>query len=338
MATNLSVKVESAPTENEHETNVDEVGTEVPPTTKVLSWNIYGSGRAAKVRKELVPQVIKTVDPDILLLQETKVDLIGSIKNRKYKKVQAGDKKESHVLYDSDLYEDVSEEKIFPTQEKTISVKEALKVSIEKMISEAKELRHGQASRIRTAFTNRLSCVGLKRKGQESHPENVTVFMSFHNFSKKSEQIYKAAIYFCKIVSVIQEQTGALVMVGANLNCDMDTIERTKTFKDFILKEQKRVRDMVMQMVVHYRMTVWQIQKERPKRDYILLHGPRDRMHVDNEAEALDFMTAQDDHDNPLYDTMTGTKQILTMGEREGKENLKKFRKAVEHDPIIKVI
>ena len=50
--------------------------TENLPPTRVLLWNIHGETRrpGTNVRNLLVPRVVQVVNPDILLLQETKTD------------------------------------------------------------------------------------------------------------------------------------------------------------------------------------------------------------------------------------------------------------------------
>ena len=72
----------------------------------VLSWNINGPG-LAKHRNRLVPAVVKKVNPDVLLLQETKTDklilMINEENSYKYKSVEARKKDESRVLYDSSI-------------------------------------------------------------------------------------------------------------------------------------------------------------------------------------------------------------------------------------------
>ena len=98
------------------------IGPQATPTTtvmlppleiKVMSWNIHGKG-VARHRNELVPAVVGVMKPDVLLLQETTTDkLVNLIKDqgrgmgRQYEEVSAANKKESRVLYDSNLFEEV---------------------------------------------------------------------------------------------------------------------------------------------------------------------------------------------------------------------------------------
>ena len=70
------------------------------PPLRVVSWNICGStGEGmANIRNQLVPRVIKKINPDVVLLQETKTEkLITNIikeseEMRSYKSVCAGRK------------------------------------------------------------------------------------------------------------------------------------------------------------------------------------------------------------------------------------------------------
>ena len=134
--------------------------TESFPPVKVLLWNIHGdtckskqsdaagaeemnpdklreqsasgaeemnpdkldADSASSARNLLVPRVVKKVDPDILLLQETKtdklVDKIIKSTDRGYQQVQAKDKTESRILYANKYTEISKDDKLFPRQPK----------------------------------------------------------------------------------------------------------------------------------------------------------------------------------------------------------------------------
>lgn len=81
-------------------------------STRVLSWNIYGQSEAA-LRNYAVTAVVRIINPDILLLQETKTaKVVKSIQDegrhhdrgRKYMAVEAGNEEESQILYDANIY------------------------------------------------------------------------------------------------------------------------------------------------------------------------------------------------------------------------------------------
>ena len=228
------------------------VKPEPKETGIVLLWNINGPGKA-EPRNQLVPRVVKAINPDVLLLQETTTDkLVNSITNRVYRQVPAGDKKESRVLYDSHLYEDISQEKIFSihgTRRNKTSVKDALDRSVE-VIGAARKTRGGPAPGVREAVRKRLSCVGLKRRGQDSLPENVTIFMSLHNYntSEKAENRDNVAIHLCEIVGKMRELTGAHVVAGADFNCnvrekiDPETLEKGIYIPDYAMTKRRTER------------------------------------------------------------------------------------------------
>ena len=74
----------------------------------VLSWNINGPGKA-EARRRMVDSVISCIDPDIMLLQDTKDSIITRFRSRdKYNSEQAGYKEEAQVLYKKNMFEKVS--------------------------------------------------------------------------------------------------------------------------------------------------------------------------------------------------------------------------------------
>ena len=85
--------------------------TENLPPTRVLLWNIHGETRrpGTNVRNLLVPRVVQVVNPDILLLQETKTDkLINNIIRSQIEDVQAGDRA-SRIFY-ANKYTEISKD------------------------------------------------------------------------------------------------------------------------------------------------------------------------------------------------------------------------------------
>lgn len=70
----------------------------------VLSWNINGPGKA-DARRRMIQSVVSRIDPDVMLLQETKDSIVRpksvSLQLRildKYKSKQAGDREEAQVF------------------------------------------------------------------------------------------------------------------------------------------------------------------------------------------------------------------------------------------------
>ena len=181
--------------------------TESFPPVKVLLWNIHGDTRKSKqsdaagaeeipdklreqsaseaeemnpdeldaesassARNLLVPRVVKKVDPDILLLQETKtdklVDKIIKSTDRGYQQVQAKDKTESRILYANKYTEISKDDKLFPRQseQKTHTLNEVLQQSISNVVPKdsQRELRSGIVQGRTEVFDYRLSIVGFK--------------------------------------------------------------------------------------------------------------------------------------------------------------------------------
>ena len=164
---------------------------------KVLLWNINGfTGKGmAAIRNVLVPNVIREIKPSVMLLQEPAtwklVSLIQSCfrecvcpetwrnlnlpcfckKNwREFISVQAGVWGESQILYDANIYMDISQDKIFPTAnlDTSISADEALQMSINRVTS---------LEMIRDLFIDRLSCVCLKEKWDASVPGRAVMYI-----------------------------------------------------------------------------------------------------------------------------------------------------------------
>ena len=152
-----------------------------------LSWNIMGEsieGRA-EARNVLVPIVVGDVNPDVVLLQETKTDLLVKYiaskcslnrRSRSYKEVNAGDPTEARVLYDSKVF----------------------------------EIQHARED------IDRVALVQLKHKLTKKQ----IIFMSFHNENKESEQL---ATIFCKFMSTSAGKENTLVVAGADLNCEFES-------------------------------------------------------------------------------------------------------------------
>ena len=223
--------------------------TESFPHVKVLLWNIHGGTRKSKqsdaagaeemnpdkldaqsaygARNLLVPRVVKKVDPDILLLQETTtdklVDKIIKYTDRGYQQVQAGNTTESRILY-SNKYTEVSKDKLFPRQseQKTHTLNEVLQQSISNVIPKdsKRKLKGGTVQGATEVFDYRLSIVGLRVKG---HPESpIMIFLSFHNVYRRADK-EQIAGEFCQLVSIIQELTRCVVVGGADLNCQLSS-------------------------------------------------------------------------------------------------------------------
>ena len=118
-----------------------------PLRIKVLLWNIHGPGRA-NLRNQLVPRVARAINPDVLLLQETKTDILvntirAEVLGRNYSEEPARERKESRILYDSELYEAIPH-----TKHSDLSLEEVLDKSIKEAFpNDDHDLREGREMR-----------------------------------------------------------------------------------------------------------------------------------------------------------------------------------------------
>ena len=295
-----------------------------PLNIKVMSWNIHGSAASgsSQHRNRLIPLIITYINPDVLLLQETKTDtLINTIKRkaigngRNYQEVSAGNTTESRVLYDSRVYESIEprRERIFQGEgERRWSLMEVLDQSIEAVFprgerGEQRELRGGRtAGGMRELYRRRIAIVGLKRCAQELSSETVIVFMSFHNVhnSQGREIRDRAANGFCDIVAKMKELTGSVVMAGADLNCE-------------VMKTPNP-------MIPDYKLTL----RRSKMIDYFIIASPPDTVTY-SSVTALDFCGAKDDILNPLHGLMRDLLRPPIGG------TINDYDKAINHDPLM---
>ena len=286
--------------------------TEILPPTRVLLWNIHGETRipGTEVRNLLVPRVVQVVNPDILLLQETKtdklVDEIIEYTDRGYQQVQAENRFESRILY-ADKYTNISkDEKLFPLQseQKTHTLNEVLQQSISNVVPKdsQRELRKGRVQGATEVFDSRLSIVGLCVK---DHPESpIMIFLSFHNVFSTADSANREKIAgeFCQLVSIIQELTGCVVVGGADLNCQLSS-------KDF--------------NVIDYEPTE---RRSAPgkKIDYFVVAPPDSAEKA--SVEALNFKdTKEGDFLHPLMSGLQRTDPYTN----------ERYTTALDHDPLV---
>ena len=174
-------------------------------TITVLSWNIRGkSGSKAEPRNLLVPRVVDCIDPDVLLLQEIPSDKIikkisCQTQGRTYVSLNAGNRFEARVMYDSRLLEPMPE------------------VNLDGMVDGIFPPEQGRQMRgVQRTFRSRVAAVRLRHidTGRE------IVFLSFHNIYKGRDRRGMLAGNFCQIVAAGMEPEDTLVVGGADLNCN----------------------------------------------------------------------------------------------------------------------
>ena len=283
---------------------------------KVLLWNIFGPGYA-EARRLLVPAIVNEVDPDVLLLQETKErQLMNTITNpknngdeRKYKDVLATDSTETRVIYDANKYSLVNQEKLFLKDKETLEG--ILKISIESVLSAENmvSLRKGKLEVLKDVFENRISIAGLRRKDSPASP--VVAFLSFHNVhkSKGADVRARAVEGICQIVSKIRDLTECVVLAGADFNQQLTTCHNHT-----ILKYTPTDR----------RLKSGQI-------DYFILDPP-DCVRV--PVKPWNYMEASENANNPLNATMT--RLLRENNEKTGKPyTITEYDKALDHDPLV---
>lgn len=291
--------------------------SEQPPVLlpHVVSWNIYGKG-TARIRNLIVPRVIKKINPDIVLLQETKTDTL--IKNiiaeskpaRSYKSVCAGERTESQILYDANRYE-ISHNELSPTldevfelcREEVEQTKQCTHVvhtgGHRKLQVEKKQTRSGETGGLKATYHRRVSKVCLKHiiTGQ------MTVFLSYHNLntSQGGPQRDLAASLFLDIVKAMSERTGVVVVAGADLNCTMKPHP----------------------MIPGYEKT----ERRSRKVDYFIVGSPT-AGGVSPSVTAWDFVGAERDENNQLHGVI---RDILRSTDCSNSD----INRCLDHDPLV---
>ena len=168
---------------------------------KVLSWNIdrnrdpipdFNRGELPLVRKCTISEVVKQVNPDVILLQElkdsTQLNYITQDLNGTYKYTKSRDNSESRVIYNSELFQ-------------------RLKRNVHSEAIHAVIAAAGN----REPYQDRTSSAQL----QHRETKEVINFVSFHNARKSKESASK----FCEIISKIFENEESLVVAGVDFNC-----------------------------------------------------------------------------------------------------------------------
>ena len=263
----------------------------------------------AACRNLLVPDIIAEIKPDVMLLQETRTDkLIDEIRRRlytkTYEKAWASDRRESRILYNSLMYNNISHEKIFRFNDCPISSFDALHYCINSTFPQEIYMQYHEI------FRRRLSFVCLRRKCDPSVPERAIIFMSFHNVYNSTDAFTRreAGEGFCKIVDQLQKMTGATVIAGADLN-----------FNCFL--------PVVSPIILPYEPTLRRIKR---KIDFILMASPTHRGMV----KAFDFVEAESD----LYSLYGVVKELLRPDANGFTYTISDYCRAVNHDPLVLTI
>ena len=176
----------------------------------MLCWNVNGQP-PANARHRMIESAIRYINPDVMLLQETKNSItdprkVSSLVN--YKRVDAGDNEEARIFYKDSIFE------VSPST----AVNSKLDNILEEMFPEDKsyQLRSGllpQGKEIK----NRTCVVHLQHK----RTKREMIFMSYHNIRKGGGQgaVLKKAGEFCQIIAKLHESTKCCVIAGVDFNC-----------------------------------------------------------------------------------------------------------------------
>ena len=260
----LKQELEKKPNQNKHRGHKKKIestsNVALCKDITVLSWNVWGKGQieiahkgskstALKGRKptaykgkkpigckgkytpltaarnQLVPEVVKDVNPDILLLQETKtqkiVDEISRINQRVYykecKPLEDSRLKETRILYNSDKFEEQKCDTNLLQNAIQELKEEETQYEVKLREKEDGEPRRAGVGRV---VIERTSWVCLKRK--DTPNAKPIIFMSFHNYNNKDSN--KGATVFCKAVAVMKRLTTFDVVAGGDFNCNIEKL------------------------------------------------------------------------------------------------------------------
>ena len=176
----------------------------------VLCWNVNGQP-PANARHRMIESAIHYIDPDVMLLQETKNSITDPKKVSslvKYNSEDAADKEEARVFYKDSIFGIVS-----PS-----AVNSKLDNILGEMFPQDKsyQLRSGLSPQGKE-IKNRTCVVHLQHK----RTKREMIFMSYHNIRKGGGQgaVLKKAGEFCQIIAKLHESTKCCIIAGVDFNC-----------------------------------------------------------------------------------------------------------------------
>ena len=193
---------------------------------KVLLWNICGDTKAGftKARKDIVPPIVESINPDVLLLQETcNRSLVKSIMkklrsatSRDYRNAPR-DVGETKVIYDANKYDCLlNAEKIFAQEEEKLSLNDMLWKAVE-ILTLAAESTEEEKSVYDILIRQCISVACFRKRDSPKSP--VVIFISFHNHNQSESDVQARYVEeLSELVSIIRELTRCEVLVGADCN------------------------------------------------------------------------------------------------------------------------
>lgn len=263
----------------------------------VLSWNINGE-KPANARRTMIESAISYIDPDVMLLQETKNSIIDPKKDgnrlsslEEYISVKARKEEEAQVFYKKKgIFEIVSCE-----------VSSKLDKILEEMFPKKENLQLKSGSvPAQKLIRDRTCVVRLRHKLTKRE----IIFISYHNIAKGRGKggVETKASQFCQIIAKLHEYTKCCVIAGVDFNCSgFDSTDVT---------------------VLDYEVTLRRKEpKIKKKVDYFILsdNAPVDCVVV----EAFDLFPQ--DKKAPFYEILQSLLQHNTTEE---------YKKANDHDPL----
>ena len=360
--------LDSLPTLRDALPALDEAVEEI----KVLSWNIWGGnveekkdgksksskgdvktetekievksrGRTSSARHAIVSKVVEEIDPDILLLQETKTNIlvkdivvvnkvdpdiqqpqetendipveeIEKLNGRDYKQVaqirEEGAKKtswkEAKVLYDSKKFDAIGLKQ--RRDELSLALDNIDEATTATKLRERTDGQQRKAG-VGRVIKERVSWVCLRRRDGPNAGREI-IFMSFHNYYTSESD--KGARVFCKAMEEMKSQTRVDVVAGADFNCKFDKYKVGGEEKSKACKEQITVPKYTMST------------RRTSKIDYIIttLKTP-DEVRVEARAP---------------WDIAASSLKGRVVVDSNGKEHTfsaDDYHKTVDHDPLI---
>ena len=179
-------------------------------TTTVLSWNINGPGKA-EPRKRMLKTVIRKVNPDVMLLQETKEGIARFVTHEVITKEDYIDEmayhtEEAMVFYKKDVFE-----KVDPSP---VNLDTVLKDVIPE--NETITLKD-QKVPVRDRIKERSCVVHLRH----IHTKREIIFVSYHNIRKGGgkDAVTNMATSVCKIIDKLHMSAKCCVIAGVDFNC-----------------------------------------------------------------------------------------------------------------------
>ena len=214
---------------------------------KVFLWNIHGdsSGGMAEARKLLVGEVVRRCNPDVLLLQEVEArrtieHIATKCQPRDYVFNRSTKPTEAYIMYDKHCFEFVSS------------------IDLPEIIGDTELIPDGRiATRSRSGdkvssvfYDNRSCAIRLRHRGTGKE----LVLMSFHNASTRTggrkPNIISLAKGFLKLVCMVHDHEGVLVIAGGDFNCDrsdllVDARELQCELPDYATSKRRKLHEKI---------------------------------------------------------------------------------------------